>query len=188
MKRSPLKRDPDKARAWEQRSRDHAIAKARTKQRKPLPRKSAKQRKIDAQRPYVRAAVIERDGLGCYARALVPSVECASPNPERRLYELHEVVKRSRWRMGVLDPANCRLLCQAMHDWTEDHPKEAEMRGLLVPSWVGRDGLQEAVQLSLGWANGNPAHPSWWSDTDRAAFPLPNLRRVRPTPLEDRPL
>lgn len=121
-RRTPLRADPSATRDWQQRSR------------KPLPAKSTKQRAIDAQRPAVRAAVVARDGNRCWVKAagIATGVRCASPSYDRALLELHEVVKRSRWRLGVLDPSNCRLLCQAHHDWTEAEAELATAAGLLA--------------------------------------------------------
>lgn len=82
------------------------------------------------------AAGMTTDGKGefrnaCAGRLLVPEVECSSPFRDRARLELHEVVKRSRWRKGLLVRSNCVLLCQAHHDWTEAEVAEATKRGLL---------------------------------------------------------
>ncbi len=138
MKRSRLKSDPEKVREWQERSRVNA-RKKKSKSVRKAPRKalrpmSAAQRKILAKRRYVRKAVVARDGIGCYAgnRGIVPEVECASPFEGRADLELHEVVKRSRWKAGALVPANCRLLCQAHHDYTEREVEGATRAGLLA--------------------------------------------------------
>lgn len=111
-RKTPLRADPAKTRDWQQRSR------------KRLPRKSALQLDIDRERREVtRPAVVARDGERCWARDLVPEVRCASPFRERPQLELHEVIPRSAWRLGAIEPGNCRLLCQAHHDWATS-PKD----------------------------------------------------------------
>lgn len=121
-RKTELRADPAKTREWEQRSR------------RRLPVKSTKQRSIDTERREVtRPAVVARDGERCSARELVPEVRCAAYGGRAEL-ELHEVVKRSAWRAGATVASNCRLLCPAHHDWTEDEPDEARRRGLDAPA------------------------------------------------------
>jgi hypothetical protein len=129
-----LRADPEKTRAWQRRSAVRSAENARRRPRKPLPRRSAKKKAIDVERVEVRRVVIERDGETCFAGAngLVPSVRCASPSPDRLELELHEVVKRGRWAAGAVVPSNCRLLCQAHHDYTEDEVEDSTREGLLA--------------------------------------------------------
>jgi hypothetical protein len=53
--------------------------------------------------------------------------------------DVHEVIPRSAWAGGWLEPDNCRLVCRVHHDWIGDHPAEAHRLGLHGFSWeVGR--------------------------------------------------
>lgn len=137
MKRSPiprreqrLKTDPEKQRQWERRSR------------KRLPARSAKRVDEDRARRKLKvqllvAAGLTADGQGpleraCAGRLLVPEIACSSPARSRPRLEMHEVVKRSRWRKGIALRENCVLLCQAHHDYTERFPYRARDVGLLA--------------------------------------------------------
>lgn len=118
MKRSGrLKTDPEKVRDWQRRSR------------KRLPARSAKRVDEDRERRKLKrvllvAAGLTADGAGpleraCAGAVLVPEIRCASPFGSRPRLEMHEVVKRSRWRKGLTVRSNVVLLCQAHHDYTE---------------------------------------------------------------------
>lgn len=106
-RRTRLKVDLEKTRAWIERSR----------RRGGLAPRSEKARGIAEERETVtRPAVIARDGERCFGAEVLPEVRCARAHGRRDL-ELHEVVARSQWKGGVTDPANCRLLCPAHHDY-----------------------------------------------------------------------
>lgn len=47
----------------------------------------------------------------------------------------HELMPRSAWKAGWLDPSNVILLCRKHHDWVHAHPVTAVTLGLLSPSW-----------------------------------------------------
>lgn len=144
MKRGgPLRRDPAKQREWERRSR------------KRLPAKSAKQREIDDVRALIKARKLAEAGItwrprpsdmhrACVGAQVWPEVRCAVVRSDRAVLELHEVVKRSRWRAGATVPENCVLVCQAHHDATEAFPEEATRRGLLA-SHRGVDGMMGEI-------------------------------------------
>jgi hypothetical protein len=53
--------------------------------------------------------------------------------------DVHEVVTRGRGG-SITDPANCRTVCRACHDWIGAHPRLALEMGLVRSSWE-RDGL-----------------------------------------------
>lgn len=111
MKRGRLKVDPDKVRAWQQRSR------------KALPAMSARKRGNHG--PWTRAKVVVRRRSGglCEART---GERCAG-----RGQHVHHVLPRSR---GGKDNGSTPLLdvCFPCHEWIHGHPSEARERGWLV--------------------------------------------------------
>lgn len=129
----------------------------------------------------VRAEAIRRDG-GCVATTLVPEVTCGG------ILEVDEIQGRGVRPGGHLVAGNTQVLCSRHHQWKTEHPLGAQMRGLALPSWAGDDERQEAAQLRVWWAHGNATHPSWWSDSERDAWPIPNNRRLHSPPLEGGPL
>lgn len=96
--------------------------------RTPLRQVSTKRRDEQQQRRQVVAEVIARDRV-CTAATLVPDVHCYGP------LDVHEMIQRSLWRAGYLDPSNCRAVCRAHHEWIDDHITEAHELGLLKHSW-----------------------------------------------------
>lgn len=125
-----LKTDPEKVRQWERASR------------KPIAPKSKKRAGEDRARTKLKRTLILAAGLpadgsgpverGCAGHVLAPEVVCASPWGSRPRFEMHEVVKRSRWRKGLTVRSNVVLLCQAHHDWTESEVAAATEVGLLA--------------------------------------------------------
>jgi len=79
--------------------------------RTPLRRQSAKRRAEAGRRRAAVAAVVDRDGPGCWGAALVPDVACAGP------LHAHEVTPRGTHPGSHLDPDCIRLLCRAHHDF-----------------------------------------------------------------------
>lgn len=73
--------------------------------------------------------VRRRDGNRCQAAGLVRSVICCGP------LDPHEIIPRSSWRAGYLEPDNVVIVCRAHHDWIGDNPLEAEAVGLHGWSW-----------------------------------------------------
>lgn len=116
MKRTRLKTDPDKVRAWQDRSR------------KALPRQSAKRRREAIPRAEVSVQARERDG-GCVARGLIPDHECAGP------LDAHERIPRSAWPGGHLVLSNVLTVCRRAHDWIDAHERDAWHLGLHGYSW-----------------------------------------------------
>lgn len=134
MKRSgPLKRNVAMQRAWEQRSRNSALARERNQPRKPLPSESPKRKAEREQRDEVRAYVLKRDGR-CMAADIVPEVRCWHPSGEP--LDVDEIKLRSGVSSGHLDPDNCQALCRRHHEWKHNEPDEAVARGLRV--WAHR--------------------------------------------------
>ena len=92
-------------------------------------------------------------GATCVARDLVPTVRCWGP------LDPHE--PQSRGRGGsIVDPTNIEFVCRAHHSWIDDHPRAAELLGLLVPSWATKPegtrwiaaGAQEYLDTLSGGA------------------------------------
>lgn len=96
--------------------------------RSRLAPRSPKRIAEDAERKAVVRLVRERDRV-CQANAIVFDVSCAGP------LDVHEVIPRSAWRAGYLDPANCILVCRAHHDWIGANPDQAHAFGLHGYSW-----------------------------------------------------
>lgn len=126
MKRSELRADPEKTRAWQDRSRRRAAERQREKPRKPLPVESEKRKRERPTRAKVAAAAKAR---GCAGRELVPEVACWGP------LDADEIVSRGRRPGGHLDPDNVWGLCRGHHEWKGLHPDEAHARGLWPHSW-----------------------------------------------------
>lgn len=111
--------------------------------RSPLPRISARKRAKARQRAEVVRQVRERDqhcqmferwyhqGTGSWYGSLDPM--CAGP------LDVHEIIPRSAWRDGDLDPDNCVLVCRRHHDWIGNHPLQAAELGLHGFSWQRKD-------------------------------------------------
>jgi hypothetical protein len=85
-------------------------------------------RREAAERRRVVEQVRARDRV-CQAADVWPEVACAGP------LDCHEVIPRSVWPKGYLDPANVRLVCRVHHDLIGDQPKRAAAAGLHGFSW-----------------------------------------------------
>lgn len=90
---------------------------------------SERRRAEAPERAAVREIVLVRAGRQCEAIDLVPEVSCWHPDGRGAL-DVHEIVPRSAWRAGYLDPDNCLALCRAHHDWIDHHPERALALGL----------------------------------------------------------
>lgn len=89
---------------------------------------STKKRSTDYARAQLCKLVRQRDRT-CRAAELVPHVRCV------RKLDVHEIIPRSIWRLGFLEPTNCILVCRAHHEWIDDNPSEAARAGLHGYSW-----------------------------------------------------
>lgn len=116
MKRSRIETDPDKVRAWQDRSR------------KPLPRQSAKRRREAIPRAEVSVQARERDG-GCVGRGLIPDHECSGA------LDPHERIPRTAWPGGHLVLDNVVTVCRAAHEWIHANEIVAHGLGLHGYSW-----------------------------------------------------
>ena len=85
---------------------------------------SAKRRSEIPQRRAVVAAVLERDGHECRAKASVPDVKCFGD------LIAHELIPRGEGG-DYLDPLHCLCVCWGHNSWIHDHSKEAYELGLL---------------------------------------------------------
>lgn len=111
MKRSPLKPPtPEAVAAWE------------TKPRRRLPAESAKHRAQKPTRTKVVQFVRARDRT-CQAVGLYEH-DCAGP------LDCHEIIPRSAWAGGYLEPSNVILVCRRSHQWIDGHPEAARQLGL----------------------------------------------------------
>jgi len=61
-------------------------------------------------------------------------ITCAGP------LDVHEIIPRSAWAQGYLDPTNCVALCRRHHAWVTDNPSAAHELGLHGYSWERPDG------------------------------------------------
>lgn len=119
-----LDRDPEKARAWQDRSRQAAIERARQKPRSQLKARSPRKRERYAEIAQACGAAIERDGHRCQARLLVPEISCGG-----KLDPQHVIPQGVDKRLAA-EEANIVACCRRHHDWIGDHPEEAQKLGL----------------------------------------------------------
>lgn len=147
MKRSPLKRSstPIKRTAMKQGP-------------------SKKRAALTSDRSAARSAVITRARGECEAWG-IPDIEHDHRGP--RLSEgcqhVHELQGGSRRAERFTDPDWCLLVCPCVNAYVSNgSPREAERRGLRVPSWAGETERDEAAVLRDQWRHGLTPIPSWW--------------------------
>lgn len=122
MKRSPLKRGTS------------------VLKRTPLARVGWRKRNEQLERSHVIRTVHARDvrcqflfwALQAKMDDKIGKLEDPIPcwNPEGSGGDVHEIIARSVWPKGYLDPDNCVLLCRAHHEWLDAHRAQAEAIGL----------------------------------------------------------
>ncbi len=95
---------------------------------------SATRRAERKQRDNVRKIAMWRAGGVCEARLRVPEVPCGGP------LDADEIILRSGYPGGHLDPENVQILCRSHHDWKHDNPEAAHERGLRRWSWERNGG------------------------------------------------
>ena len=97
---------------------------------KPIARFSERRESEREARAVVVALVRRRDkvcqGGAVHALARVP---CEGP------LDCHEIIARSAWSAGYLEPSNCVLLCRASHMHVTTHPHFGHAIGLVKWSW-----------------------------------------------------
>lgn len=101
------------------------------KRKTPLARRSKKRVATDAEYAAARAAVIRRAGGMCEVR----TPAC----PEGPHAGVHCHHRATRARGGKHDPETMVWLCGRAHDFAHNHPVEATILGMLIPSWVADD-------------------------------------------------
>lgn len=89
----------------------------------------SKKREAEAAQRRVVVEIVQRRDKVCQAITIVPEVKCWGP------LDVDEIIARSQWSAGYLDPTNCQLLCRAHHDWKHEHPEEARALGLSRSLW-----------------------------------------------------
>lgn len=52
-----------------------------------------------------------------------------------RSTDVHEMIRRSQWRAGILVTENLRALCRSCHTWITENPKAAVEQGWSDWSW-----------------------------------------------------
>lgn len=127
---------------------------------------SAKRKGLTAARSEARRTVIERDGGCCagYGMPGVPHSHSLAIVPEGQR-EVHELCGGSRRAETFTDTEWLVLTCSALNSWISNgSPREAERRGLRLPSWAGTEERAEAAMLREQWRNGSEPFPSWWVD------------------------
>jgi 5-methylcytosine-specific restriction endonuclease McrA len=112
MKRTPINTDPEKVRAWQQRSRRN------------LPAQSAKRAAEKPERDRVRAEVFTRDRNLCQLRAEPGLPPCFGA------LSVHHLRKASAGGSYSLD--NLTTLCIGHNDLMEDEPLLAKRLGMVV--------------------------------------------------------
>lgn len=90
---------------------------------------SKRTRKQATTRKRVVEQLHQRASGRCEAATIVPEVLCGGP------MDVDEIIPRSAYPGGHLDPENCQVLCRRHHDWKHAHPTEAHARGLRRWSW-----------------------------------------------------
>lgn len=133
---------------------------------------SVKRAGLTVARSDTRRVVIERDGGVC-AGWNIPGVPhshryAAVPEGMQEVHELQGGIMRAD---RFCDPDWCVLTCSETNQWISNgSPREAERRGLRVPSWAGERERDEARELRALWRRGMEPVPSWWpeSESDRA--------------------
>jgi hypothetical protein len=123
-RRKPLRADPDKARAWQERSR-------KPLDRAPMAkgRRSKRKKADDTALEAITPAVVARAGGMCEAR--IPGL-CEGRGTNR-----HH--RKDRSLGGTSTEANVRLLCgsgtSGCHGWITEHPEAASQYGWVLRSW-----------------------------------------------------
>lgn len=121
-----MNRDPEKARAWRQRSKPLG-ASTPLRTTKPINPTSAKRRKAQAERTRT---------INAIKRAAHGPVLCVYgfTGCTRYADDANEVLTRARGG-SITDAANIRPGCRSCHEWLHHHPAEAHDLGLMPHAW-----------------------------------------------------
>lgn len=115
-------------------------------------------------RAETRRTVIARD-RGVCAGWGIPGVphDHRGPTVFPDRIEVHELQGGVMRAVRFCDADWCVVTCPATNQWISNgSPREAERRGLRVPSWAGEVERDETAGLRQGWRNGGEPVPSWW--------------------------
>lgn len=131
---------------------------------KPIAQQSAKRRSSTVVRSETRRVVIARDGGQCAGWGIPGCPHdhpfAIVPDGRREVHELQGGIMRND---RFCDPEWTVLTCHALNQWISNgSPREAERRGLRLPSWCGESERTEAAALRQAWRNGEQPCPSWW--------------------------
>lgn len=123
-----MNRNTDKARAWQDRTRERAMA----RQRETRP----KAKRINPRSAKREAAMVERRALVAQMLAEAPQCQGRVLCRGARAVDVHERLTRARGG-DILDPVQAHMmtLCRPCHNWVTTHPAEAEAARLMFPSW-----------------------------------------------------
>ena len=112
-----MRRDIDKSRVWQQRSR------------KPIPQVSARKLASRGDRAAVRAVVLLRANYQCEYASVIPEVPCRFYAwAGRGRLEVDELRGGSRRSTEELDAASCVATCPAHHDFKTNNKREVLRR------------------------------------------------------------
>lgn len=75
---------------------------------------------------------VERRAL---ADSFGPDPVCRFPGCSAPADDLHELIRRSQWRGGLVDRDNVVPICRPHHDWVTTHPDEAHDLGMAKWGW-----------------------------------------------------
>lgn len=122
-----MNRDPDKARAWQDRSRARAMA----RQRDAPPPKRIKPRSAKRDADMVERRKLVGRLLAEYPRCQ-GRILCAGAPAQ----DVHERLTRARGG-NILDPRQAHMvtLCRPCHDWVTTHPADATRLRMMFSAW-----------------------------------------------------
>lgn len=155
-RRSPLRADPDKQRAWQQRGAQKYAERQRTKTDQERTRRSAPQKRSRNVKPSRndgpwRAEVLRRYGTVC--------VSCGDSNH----VQADHMMPRSQG--GASDPRNGLPLCGEFSRNTPGgcHPAKTAGRILIRPEWLHPEQIEFLAEAGwVAWdADGQPYGRGW---------------------------
>lgn len=128
----------------------------------PLRSVSEKRRRDQRVRSDVRQVVLARDRR-CVAEG-IPGIPHGHL-PGRQPLEVHELARGAGRNTAWLDASWCIALCPVAHDWVTAHPRDAQLKGLAVPSHSSGVRVKEAGALRDAWRTfGHAPMPTWFQD------------------------
>lgn len=81
----------------------------------------------------------KQEGLYRQRRNIVRDLLEERPICERcqaaRSTDVHEIIRRSQWKAGILEKQNLRALCRSCHTWITENPDSAVEQGWSDWSW-----------------------------------------------------